>query len=108
GTDASYLPFPSGDASGNLFGFDVDLADEIGRRWGVQVNYDNITYDALLGTLIAGRDDAVVSAFVAQPERTRQVAYSRSYFTSGTVAVTRRGQTGGQALGADAPGGASG
>jgi len=100
-TDASYPPFSSLDANGNLFGFDVDLADEIGRRWGVQVNYDNITYDALLDTLIAGRDDAVVSAFVAQPERARQVAYTGSYFTSGTVAVTRRGQDSGQALGAD-------
>src|SRR5579859_8290179 len=49
-TDASYPPFSALDANGNLFGFDVDLADEIGRRWGVQVNYDNITYDALLDT----------------------------------------------------------
>src|SRR6478672_10211416 len=43
-TDASYPPFSSLDANGNLFGFDVDLADEIGRRWGVRVDYDNITY----------------------------------------------------------------
>ena len=88
-TDASYPPFSSVDANDNLFGFDVDLADEIGRRWGVTVNYENITYDALLGALIAGRDDAVVSAFVPQPERTRQVAYTNAYFTSGTVVVIR-------------------
>lgn len=98
-TDASYPPFSSLDANGNLFGFDVDLADEIGRRWGVQVNYDNITYDALLDTLIAARDDAVVSAFVPQPERTRQVSYTGAYFTSGTVAVIR--QADGQRLGSD-------
>ena len=98
-TDASYPPFSSLDANGNLFGFDIDLADEIGRRWGVQVKYENITYDALLDTLIVGRDDAVVSAFVPQPERTRQVAYTRAYFTSGTVAVIRQGK--GQRLGAD-------
>jgi ABC-type amino acid transport substrate-binding protein len=88
-TDASYPPFSSVDANGSLFGFDVDLADEIGRRWGVTVNYENITYDALLGALVAGRDDAVVSAFVPQPERTRQVAYTGAYFTSGTVIVIR-------------------
>jgi len=105
-TDASYSPFAAIDANGALFGFDVDLADEIGRRWGVQVNYDNITYDALLGTLIAGRDDAVVSAFVPQPERSRQVAYTRPYFTSGTVAVIR--QDGGQPLGPDPQAWASG
>jgi ABC-type amino acid transport substrate-binding protein len=88
-TDASYPPFSAVDADGNLFGFDVDLAEEIGRRWGVEVAFENITYDALLTTLIVGRDDVVFSAFVLQPERTREVAYTQSYFTGGTVAVIR-------------------
>ncbi|MCC6190461.1 MAG: amino acid ABC transporter substrate-binding protein [Anaerolineales bacterium] len=88
-TDASYPPFAAVDADGNLFGFDIDLAEEIGRRWGVMVAFENITYDALLGTLIVRRDDAVISAFVPQPERTREVAYTRSYFVGGTVAVIR-------------------
>jgi polar amino acid transport system substrate-binding protein len=90
-TDASYPPFAALDAHGNMFGFDIDLAEEIGRRWGVGVSFENITYDALLGTVIVGRNDAVISAFVAQPERTRDVAYTRSYFTGGTVAVIRAG-----------------
>jgi polar amino acid transport system substrate-binding protein len=90
-TDASYPPFSAVDANGDLFGFDVDLADEIGRRWGVRVDYENITYDALLGALVVGRDDAVISAFVPQPERTREVAYTQPYFVGGTVAVIRQG-----------------
>jgi ABC-type amino acid transport substrate-binding protein len=98
-SDASYPPFESLDANGALFGFDVDLADEIGRRWGVQVHYENITYDALLGALVARRDDAVISAFVPQPERTREVSYTGAYFTAGTVAVIR--QADGQGLGSD-------
>jgi polar amino acid transport system substrate-binding protein len=88
-TDASYPPFAAVDAHGNLFGFDIDLAEEIGRRWGVAVAFENLTYDALLGALIVGRDDVVISAFVPQPERTREVAYTRSYFVGGTVAVIR-------------------
>jgi ABC-type amino acid transport substrate-binding protein len=88
-TDASYPPFAAVDADGNLFGFDVDLAEEIGRRWGVRVEFENITYDALLGSLISGRDDAVISAFVPQPERTREIAFTRSYFVSGTAVVVR-------------------
>jgi ABC-type amino acid transport substrate-binding protein len=88
-TDASYPPFSAVDGNGNLFGFDIDLAEEIGRRWGVEVAFENITYDALVTTLVVGRDDAVFSAFVPQPERTREVAYTRPYFTAGTVAVIR-------------------
>lgn len=93
-TDASYPPFSALDEHGSLFGFDVDLAEEIGRRWGVRVEFENITYDALLSTLVAGRDDAVLSAFVPQPARTREIAFTRSYFVGGTVAVTRGGAEG--------------
>ena len=42
-TDASYLPFSAVDANGALFGFDIDLAEAIGRRWGVTVQFENIT-----------------------------------------------------------------
>jgi len=96
-TDASYPPFSAVDVAGNLFGFDIDLAEEIGRQWGVQVAFENITYDALLTTLVVGRDDAVFSAFVPQPERTREVAYTQPYFVAGTVAVIRAAD--GQSLG---------
>jgi ABC-type amino acid transport substrate-binding protein len=88
-TDASYPPFSSLDENGDLFGFDVDLAEAIGRRWGVGVAFENITYDALLAALISDRDDAVISAFVPQPERGKEIAYTPPYFVSGTVVVTR-------------------
>jgi ABC-type amino acid transport substrate-binding protein len=88
-TDASYPPFSVYDENGNLFGFDVDLADAIGRRWGVRVEFEDITYDSLLAALISRRDDAVLSAFVPQPERAEEIAYTRPYFVSGAALVVR-------------------
>ncbi len=105
-TDASYQPFSAVDGNGSLFGFDIDLAEAIGRHWGVAVAFENITYDALLGALVADRDDAVISAFVPQPERTREVAYTRPYFVGGTVAVIRGAD--GAALTGDPPAWAAG
>lgn len=84
-TDASYPPFSAVDENGDLFGFEIDLAEEIGRRWGVQVAFENIAYDALLGAVTSQRDDAVISAFVPQPGRTKEIAFTRSYFVGGTV-----------------------
>ena len=89
-TDASYPPFAAVDENGALFGFDIDLAEEIGRRLGVRAEFENIAYDALLSTLVSGRDDVVISAFVPQPARLREVSYTRPYFISGTAAVIRR------------------
>jgi len=88
-TDASFPPFAAVDDTGNLFGFDIDLAEALGRRLGVQVEFENIAYDALLGVVLSERNDAVISAYVIQPERMAEVAFTRAYFVNGTVAVVR-------------------
>jgi len=90
-TDASFLPFEALDNNGELFGFDIDLAQEIGRRLGARVEYENIAYDGLLGVLVVKRDDVVISAFVPQPEREKDVSYTRPYFNAGTMVVSLAG-----------------
>jgi ABC-type amino acid transport substrate-binding protein len=87
--DASYPPFEALDANGNFFGFDIDLAREIGRRLGVEARFENIAYDGLLGALVSDRDDAAVSALVEIPERRNEVAYTQPYFNGGLLVVTR-------------------
>jgi cystine transport system substrate-binding protein len=88
-TDASYPPFSAVDANGNLFGFDVDLAEELARRLGVRAEFENIAYDTLLSAVVSGRDDAVISAFVPQVERQNEALFTQAYFVAGTVAVVR-------------------
>lgn len=96
-TDASYPPFSAVDPDGHLFGFDVDLAEALAGRLSrlagrpVRAEFEALAYDALLPALVAGRDDAVISALVPQPERLNDVTYSRPYFVAGTVAVARAG-----------------
>ena len=107
-TDASYPPFAAIDVNGTLFGFDIDLAEAIGRQWGVKVEFETLAYDALLGAVISGRDDAVISAFVPQPDRLKEVTFSPPYFTGGTVVVVRAGAAGaGAGAGATASAAAS-
>ena len=48
GMDASFPPFEMIAADGTLVGFDVDLARELGRRLGVEVQFvANLPYDGL-------------------------------------------------------------
>lgn len=88
-TDASFPPFAAVDENGNLFGFDIDLAEAIARRLGVRAEFENIAYDALLSTLVSKRDDMVIAAFVAQPGRLKEVSFTRPYFVAGTVLVVK-------------------
>lgn len=91
-TDASYPPFSAVDANGDLFGFDIDLAEALGRRLGVRVEFENIAYDALLAAVVSGRNDVVISAFAPQPDKLDEAAFTRPYFVGGTVAVVKADQ----------------
>lgn len=90
GMDASFPPFEAVAADGTLFGFDVDLARELAQRLGVEAQVvANLPYDGLDGALIAGQVDAVVSAYVVNPARMADLAYSAPYFDAGQVLVAR-------------------
>jgi ABC-type amino acid transport substrate-binding protein len=90
GMDASFPPFEAVAVDGTLIGFDVDLARELGRRLGVEVQFvANLPYDGLYDALAVNRVDVVISALVIDPGRMADFAYSASYFDAGQVLVVR-------------------
>jgi polar amino acid transport system substrate-binding protein len=94
GMDASYPPFEKVDeATGQLYGYDVDLAREIGRRLDLEVQFVNIGFDGLYDALIAKKVDAVISALPYDPLRTQDVFYTVSYFNAGLVLVVGENET---------------
>jgi len=88
-TDPTYPPFEALDANGDFFGFDIDLARAVAERLGLKAEFEAVSYDGLIGTLVVGRDDAVISAWVIQPERGKEASFTPSYFNTGIVLVTR-------------------
>ena len=95
GMDAGFPPFEFVAADGALVGFDVDLARELGRRLGVEVQFvANLPYDGLYDALTAHRVDVVISALVVNPARLADFAYSIPYFDAGQVLVAPAGEAG--------------
>lgn len=88
GTEAAYPPFEFIDAQGQFAGFDVDLARELGARWGVEVQFVNVHFDGLYDALLTNKCDLVLSALPYDRTRTRDVGYSATYFDAGQVLVT--------------------
>jgi polar amino acid transport system substrate-binding protein len=94
GMDASYPPFEEVDeTTGELRGYDVDLAREIGRRLDLEVQFVNIGFDGLYDALIAKKVDTVISALPYDPLRTQDVFYTVSYFNAGLVLVVGESET---------------
>ena len=87
--DASYPPFEFFDEEGSLVGYDVDLAHELGRRFGVDVEFAIISFDGLYDALRVKRVDLILSALPFDLRLTEDVAYSHAYFNAGQVLVVR-------------------
>jgi polar amino acid transport system substrate-binding protein len=81
--DASYAPNEFKDASGNVIGMDADLAQALGKTIGLAVKVENVTFDAIIPGLKAGRYDLGMSSFTDTKAR-EQVVDFVTYFSAGT------------------------
>ncbi len=89
GLDASFPPFETIDANGQIVGLDVDIAGAVAADLGVKVELVNIGFDGLYDALLARRVDLVISGLPYDPRWTQDVAYTTNYFNAGQVLVTR-------------------
>lgn len=90
GSDMTYPPieFVQG---GQSTGLDVDLAQALGKRLGVRVQFQNITFDDLLGAMSSGRIDAVMSSMTDNAERQAMGVDFVDYFHAGMSVVVAAG-----------------
>lgn len=89
GLDASFPPFESLTADGQIVGLDVDIAAAVAADLGVELEPVNIGFDGLYDALLARRVDMVISGLPYDPRWTQDVAYTVSYFNAGQVLLAR-------------------
>ena len=90
GVNGIYPPMEYKDTSTNqLVGVDIDLANEIGKRLGVTMSYDDQQFDQLINSITTGRDDMVLSGMSDTVERQKTLDFV-DYFNSGTQAFTTK------------------
>jgi len=80
-SDIAYPPFEF-ERDGEPVGFDIDLMDEIGKRAGFTPEYQNVTFDGIIGGLSNNQYDVVISAMTITPERQQRINFSDPYFNA--------------------------
>ncbi|MDN7226585.1 amino acid ABC transporter substrate-binding protein [Planococcus liqunii] len=91
GTEGTYPPFTFHDDSGKLTGFDVEIAQEVGKRLGVEVEFLETQWDAMFAGLDSGRFDMVANQVGINPEREESYEFSDPYISSTAVLVVAKG-----------------
>jgi ABC-type amino acid transport substrate-binding protein len=80
-SNIAYPPFESS-PKGRPRGFDIDLMNEIGKRAGFEVEYENVRFDTILRGLDTDLFDAAISAMTITEDRERQIDFSDPYFNA--------------------------
>ncbi len=90
GTEGTYTPFSYRDqGSGELVGYDVDVARAVGEKLGVDVEFVETPWDSIFAALEADRFDVVANQVTITPERQAKYDLSEPYAIGEGVIVTR-------------------
>jgi len=79
GLSADYPPFEF-KTQGELQGYDVDLATELGKELGAKVEFVDMDFSGLIPALKSAKIDMAVSGITDTAERRHNVDFSKKYF----------------------------
>jgi polar amino acid transport system substrate-binding protein len=88
GMEAQFPPFEIILADGSFYGFDIALAEEIGKELGLEIEFVDTDFASIIAALNADKFDVVISGMTITAERAESVFFSDAYFDAGlTMAV---------------------
>lgn len=91
GTSADYPPYEFIDTagSGEIIGFDVDIANYIADKLGFELEIRDMDFNGLIGALGSGRLDFVLAGMTPTPERLENVDFSDIYYVAEQTIVSK-------------------
>jgi cystine transport system substrate-binding protein len=86
-TEGTYRPFSFHDETGELVGFDVEIAEAVADKLGLEVEFQETQWDAIFAGLEAGRFDVIANQVSINPEREEKYLFTAPYTVSPGVIV---------------------
>jgi len=89
-TEGTYSPFSFHDPKSNkLTGYDVEVAEAVGKQLGKKVEFSETQFDSIFAGLEAKRYDVIANQIGVNPERQEKYLFSTPYTYSNGVVITR-------------------
>ncbi|MFB0834741.1 amino acid ABC transporter substrate-binding protein [Arthrobacter halodurans] len=89
GTEGTYRPFSFHEGgTGELTGYDVDVATAVAEKLGVEVEFQETQWDAIFAGLESGRFDTIANQVSITDDREESYDFSAPYTVSNGVIVT--------------------
>ena len=92
GMNASFAPCEFHmmiDGVDTIVGFDMDLAKEVAKDMGVELQIQEMEFAALITSLVSGQVDVVISGLAETEERRQSIDFSIPYYRDENVPIIR-------------------
>ncbi len=89
GLDDSFPPMGFRDESGEIVGFDIDMAKEAAKRIGVDVVFKPVEWDGVILSLKNKDIDVIWNGLTVTEKRKEQIGFSKVYLSNRQVIVTK-------------------
>ena len=92
-TNAAFPPYESTDDKGNFIGIDIEVAQAIADKLGLELVIDNMEFTAALEAAQKGKADMVMAGVTVTPDREMVMEFSNSYATGVQVVIVPEGSS---------------
>ncbi len=89
GTASVTEPFSFVDGSGQIVGYDIELARHIAKKLDKKLVIVNMDFGGMIPALISGKVDMIAACITITSERSKQVLFSEPYYIGGIAALVR-------------------
>jgi polar amino acid transport system substrate-binding protein len=80
---STFVPWAMKDKSGQLIGFEIDVARRLAKDMGVKVEFVPTKWSGIIAALTTGKFDVIIGGMGILPKRNRKVNFSIPYDYSG-------------------------
>ena len=92
-TNASFPPYEMTDDNNNVIGIDPEIAQAIADKLGLELQIDNIDFDAALLSVQENRADVMLAGLTYNEERDLVMDFTDPYATGYQVIIVKEGDT---------------
>ncbi|MBR2889599.1 MAG: amino acid ABC transporter substrate-binding protein [Oscillospiraceae bacterium] len=90
-TNAEFPPYENTDDNGNFIGIDIEIAQAIANKLGLELVIDDMDFDAALLAVQNNKSDIVMAGVSVTDDRLLVMDFSESYATGIQVVIVKEG-----------------